>query len=61
MDAVVGIDVAGVLVLFIAPFVIAQSVKSILVTPWLGAHWGKLEFISGHATATECGGWNSKV
>ena len=30
------------LVLFIAPFVIAQSVKSILVTPWLGAHWGKL-------------------
>jgi len=30
------------LVLFITPFVIAQSVKSILVTPWLGAHWGKL-------------------
>ena len=28
------------LVLFIAPFVIAQSVKSILVTPWFGGALG---------------------
>lgn len=28
------------LVLFVTPFVCAQSVKSAIVTPWLGAHWG---------------------
>lgn len=32
----------ALLVLFIAPFVVAQSVKSVMVTPWLGAHWNNL-------------------
>ena len=30
------------LVLFVTPFVCAQSVKSVVVNPWLGAHWGRL-------------------
>ena len=30
------------LVLFVTPFVCAQSVKSVVINPWLGAHWGRL-------------------
>lgn len=30
------------LVLFVTPFVAAQSVKSVIVNPWLGAHWGRM-------------------